>query len=293
MKKVQILLIFVLCSLSIMAQNNHADIHNAKLVCNKNTIAIPSIVGNKGIDDDISDVQPLFKETHIVWFKFYMTNGTFGFKVTPYSPAADIDFIFLSQEETGSLVELATSISGPSIRGNYTTFCANPQTGITSTALDIMELGSSNCSPDIDGFTKMKNFYGEGKTYYLGINNYFNTTGFSIEWLGTCGINCTTGTTAQNKLAIHSSPNSNISVNQVFPNPVDQTLTWVLSANKSQLGEINILDISGKMIHQETRNIEKGLQHLSFDVSSLPSGAYTISLSCDKENHVQKFIKIN
>jgi hypothetical protein len=294
MKKVQILLLFVLLALKTTAQNSHADMDKARLVCNKNTIAIPSIVGNEGDVIEAVDYQPLFQETHIVWFKFYMTNGTFGFKVTPYSPTADMDFIFLSQEPGGQLVELATSISGPSIRGNYVTFCANPQTGITSTALDFMELGNSSCSSDIDGFTKMQNFYGAGKTYYLGVNNYFNTTGFTIEWLGTCGINCTSGgTAAQSKTAVHSTPNSNISVNQVFPNPVEQTLTWVLSAKESQSGQISILDISGRIVLQEERNIDKGTQNLSFDVSNLPSGTYTISLSCGKENHVQKFIKIN
>jgi hypothetical protein len=293
MKKVQILLFFVLFALKMTAQNSHADMDKAILVCNKNSIAIASIVGNKGDTDDLSTVQPLFQETHIVWFKFYMTNGTFGFKVTPYSPTADMDFIFLSKGTDDQYVELATSLSGPSIRGNYTTFCANSQTGITSTALDLMELGNNSCNAGVDGFTKMKNFYEAEKTYYLGINNYFNTTGFSIEWLGTCGINCTSGSPAQSKFAVHSSPNSNVSVNQVFPNPVEQTLTWVLSAKESQSGQIHILDVSGRVVLQEERNIDKGTQNLNFDVSDLPNGTYTISLSCGKENHVQKFIKIN
>lgn len=294
MKKVQILLFLMLLALQIIAQNNYADMDNARLVCNKNTISIPTIVGNKGDYNEANSYQPLFQESHIVWFKFHMTNGTFGFKVTPYSPTADMDFIFLSKEANGDIAELATSISGPEIKGSYSIFCANPQTGITSTALDLIELGDAPCSAGVDGFTKMKNFYGEGKTYFLGINNYFNNTGFSIEWLGTCGINCpSSGSAIQSKFAVHSPPNSNISVSQVFPNPTEQTLTWVLSANESQSGIINIADISGKIVLQEERSIEKGFQNLSFDVSNLPSGTYSISLSCGKENHVQKFIKIN
>ena len=84
-----------------------------------------------------------------------------------------------------------------------------------------------------------------------------------------------------------------IVIEQIAPNPTDGELKIILNSLDNREINLNFSDAFGKTVKSETRNVEKGINQLSFDVSELPQGVYLISHSTNSGlNLPTKFVKM-
>ncbi|MCG3165326.1 MAG: hypothetical protein POELPBGB_01088 [Bacteroidia bacterium] len=78
----------------------------------------------------------------------------------------------------------------------------------------------------------------------------------------------------------------------VQPNPAIDNLNYIINSNTVSLIEINVTDITGKLVQQHKKEITKGKNNFSFDVSQLSGGVYFISVSdVSGIKSVDKFVK--
>ena len=76
---------------------------------------------------------------------------------------------------------------------------------------------------------------------------------------------------------------------KVFPNPSADYIQVDLRDSDTQIDEISVFDMTGKMVLQE--NNFSG-QLIRIDISTLPQGQYTALLRNDKLTYVSKFVKL-
>ena len=78
----------------------------------------------------------------------------------------------------------------------------------------------------------------------------------------------------------------------IINNPVNDKLTLSFQANASQVIEVKITDMSGRLILREKANMNKGTNLLSFPVhSGYQSGVYIVALFDGTKNYTDKFVK--
>lgn len=77
----------------------------------------------------------------------------------------------------------------------------------------------------------------------------------------------------------------------VFPNPASNLIN--LNMNTTFVGDaqVQIIDITGKVIVMENINVINGTNTKSFDISSLKSGVYSLNVTVDGKIHSNKFVK--
>lgn len=85
--------------------------------------------------------------------------------------------------------------------------------------------------------------------------------------------------------------NSNIDLYSasIFPNPSNETSTLLISSNKGQVIEIQISDITGKILQTQLINATSGNNNLPLSVDS--KGIYLITILSENEKMVLKYIK--
>ena len=81
------------------------------------------------------------------------------------------------------------------------------------------------------------------------------------------------------------------SIGKVFPNPSRSGLVNLdLTVEESKVFSISLVDLSGKILEDQVRQLEKGDHQLNFDFSSFPKGIYMIRLSTDESITNRKLI---
>jgi hypothetical protein len=74
----------------------------------------------------------------------------------------------------------------------------------------------------------------------------------------------------------------------VYPNPTAAELNVSFDAELSQVTEINLLDMTGKVVYQEKRNATSGMNHLKLDVQHIQSGLYILQVNSGNSTFIQK-----
>ncbi len=78
----------------------------------------------------------------------------------------------------------------------------------------------------------------------------------------------------------------------IQPNPAVDNLNYIINSNEVSLIEISITDITGKVVYHHKKEIAKGKNNFSFDISPLSGGIYFISVSdLSGIKSVNKFVK--
>ena len=89
-----------------------------------------------------------------------------------------------------------------------------------------------------------------------------------------------------------SNSKSDASQFEIYPNPANQFVkirTKGISENKV---EIELMDVSGKVIRKTTHQFKKDAKELEFDISELAKGIYFLDLKISDENNQKyKFVK--
>jgi len=77
----------------------------------------------------------------------------------------------------------------------------------------------------------------------------------------------------------------------IYPNPSRLGLVNMdLSSEASKLILISVFDVSGNLVTDQIRSLEKGINHLNFDFSSLEKGIYILKLGDDESSNYSKLI---
>ena len=79
----------------------------------------------------------------------------------------------------------------------------------------------------------------------------------------------------------------------ISPNPTDGDLEIVLQSLDERALTLNFSDVYGKIVKNNSRQLEKGVNKLHYDVSGLPQGIYFISHQTSQGvNMPMKFVKM-
>jgi hypothetical protein len=82
-------------------------------------------------------------------------------------------------------------------------------------------------------------------------------------------------------------------IQRISPNPTEGDVQVKLDSWTKQEVDFNFSDITGKTIHSEKRQLEKGLNKVDFDLYALPQGVYFIQTNVGKGTNVPtKFVKM-
>jgi hypothetical protein len=82
-------------------------------------------------------------------------------------------------------------------------------------------------------------------------------------------------------------------VKNLFPNPVENKLSYNVYMASQGNASIEISDLSGRVLYRELKNLNKGDNPLNMDLSFLNNGIYFIRVNQDGFNDFTKFIKTN
>jgi hypothetical protein len=77
----------------------------------------------------------------------------------------------------------------------------------------------------------------------------------------------------------------------VFPNPVANTLHLKVSEAKGQSVQVNLMDVSGRLLLQRAFIPETNHHQEEFEVSHLTNGIYFMRVNTDTKNATFKVIK--
>ncbi|MBL0096091.1 MAG: VCBS repeat-containing protein [Bacteroidetes bacterium] len=94
--------------------------------------------------------------------------------------------------------------------------------------------------------------------------------------------------------ALHSFENSNVDdfLLTVYPNPVDEHLTFSYTLSQPENMQIELLDIHSKSVHPKiVMNGTIGNNTASLDIKDLAPGIYTLYISNGKNSATKKFVK--
>jgi hypothetical protein len=78
---------------------------------------------------------------------------------------------------------------------------------------------------------------------------------------------------------------------EVFPNPVQEQLNLRINLEQSSNLQLQIFDMSGKLIQSNQLSLLNGENSTSVDVSNLPQGIYSIFLSNGKDGITERILK--
>ena len=84
--------------------------------------------------------------------------------------------------------------------------------------------------------------------------------------------------------------NITFSVGNVFPNPISGKGILNVYMKNSETISMNIMDVSGKVIYSEIKNLSQGENKISLDSERLSSGIYTVALSNGSTSFSRKMI---
>lgn len=80
-------------------------------------------------------------------------------------------------------------------------------------------------------------------------------------------------------------------ISEIYPVPADKFIGFIFSATSDADVILNISDLSGRTLSQQTVMVSEGRNDIHLDVESLSTGIYFISLDSDFMSTAQKFVK--
>ena len=160
-----------------------------------------------------------------------------------------------------------TAAGTMTLAGNIATF-TNTSTGATSYSWDFGDFTNSSATAPTHAYAAN----GSYTVVLTAINgNCTNTTIFLVDV--TVGLN-------------EVATSSNLTI---FPNPANETVNVSFEQNTNDLIQIELIDATGRVIAQES-SLEIGTNNVSFEVTNLSSGFYTVRLTNSNGSENQKLM---
>jgi len=198
-------------SYALDAQKYPSDCFDAYRICALGDYHFANIEGS-GSEEDLHLSKTRIKETNSIWLEFTIEQaGDLEFVIVPENQEDDIDFVLYKGDNCSKISPIRVMTSGQIFGAEYFEDCVG-QTGLRSDAIDTHE--GDGCFDADDNFLKPASLV-EGITYYLFINNFNSSEGFSILFSGDDGLefrnNC------ENKISL-------VDI-QAYPNPALENIT--------------------------------------------------------------------
>ncbi|MES2761972.1 MAG: T9SS type A sorting domain-containing protein [Bacteroidota bacterium] len=76
----------------------------------------------------------------------------------------------------------------------------------------------------------------------------------------------------------------------LYPNPASHNLSIAINSKENSKGQVNILDISGKVISSQNITLETGKNVMSQNTTELPSGIYFVQVKCNSSFITKKLV---
>jgi phosphatidylserine/phosphatidylglycerophosphate/cardiolipin synthase-like enzyme len=76
---------------------------------------------------------------------------------------------------------------------------------------------------------------------------------------------------------------------KVFPNPNSGNMTINFSSQSSEIANINVYDINGKLVYQSSQKLNQGQNFINLNLD-IPKGLYMLQINGESKNYSQKFI---
>ena len=153
------------------------------------------------------------------------------------------------------------------LSGNIATF-TNTSTSATSYSWDFGDFTNSTASAPIHAYAVNGTY-----TVVLTANNG----------------NCSDTTTFLIDVAVGINELASSSNLTIFPNPANETVKVSFEQNTNDLIQIELIDATGRVIAEES-SLEIGTNNVSFDVTNLSSGFYTVRLTNANGSENQKLM---
>jgi len=287
-----LLLAFGLGFSSLRAQNrsNFQDCPFSFPVCEFKTYHFGQMKGY-GVEQEkaksVSCFDVPFVETNSFWLKWKAEGeGTLTFVINPINDEDDFDFILFKRDnkDCNKLTEVRCMAAGQNI-GDTEAVLINRCKGRTGLAINsIDEFESQGCKYSSDNFLKMLQME-KDEEYILVINNYDNGEGFSITIEGEAALSKYNDC----ELLTISEP---LMIYNLYPNPAVSSVNIEYLAQKIDVAEIDILDISGKVYQHFDIVPELGKNKNTFLLSDMAKGSYLLRIKQGKFTTVRQFVKL-
>jgi len=261
MKNLYLIVVFLLITISLHAQQEPFDCINAVEVCGgeSTTFVYESAKGNinEVIPESCFDggIGSVDWTKNSLWLKYkFKKEGKFSFTIHPLPDKQDIDFILL-QSQNNNCTDF--SISRCMTSGDALFKKDSPclgDTGLRESSMDYSE--GPGCHDNYDNFVSSVDVK-ENDVYYLMITNYASTKlNFTISYDHPDLLDCI--------VATENIPNVTI---EISPNPTTNYLK--VSSRSNQIIKYQILDSTGKVVKSSSFK-----QNKIIDTSKLNGGLY-------------------
>ena len=82
-----------------------------------------------------------------------------------------------------------------------------------------------------------------------------------------------------------------IYINLLYPSITDSRINLLVTASKSAVASLQIVNIQGSVVKSFSRNLHVGINDILIDVKSLSPGNYFIRINLNSESFIKRFIK--
>jgi len=102
------------------------------------------------------------------------------------------------------------------------------------------------------------------------------------------------GTMSEEQTNIKTMSITQLSINNIYPNPVydDKLIMDIISVSDMNNVKIMVYDISGRLVKSDIINLTSGINKISIDTTMLSSGVYILEVSNNELSVSDKFIKV-
>ncbi|HPW86152.1 MAG TPA: T9SS type A sorting domain-containing protein, partial [Chitinophagales bacterium] len=77
----------------------------------------------------------------------------------------------------------------------------------------------------------------------------------------------------------------------VYPNPATNQLNVLISASASANTLMRVYDVTGKEMMSNGVSLQKGINTIELDISTLAKASYMLDISLNNKSFVEKFVK--
>jgi len=262
------------------SKSEFEDCNNAYKLCHLGDHHVRELQG-AGISEELDINESQIQETNSFWYEFQVENpGVMEFTIVPDSNEDDIDFILYESKNGDCLSKEPVRImtTGQTIgKEDYSSCIGN--TGLRNVSDDLHE--GDGCNEPDDNYLKPVMVY-PGHSYYLFVNNYNSSNGFTTLFEGDENLRL-------KDLCRTTNPNEETRIElQTYPNPTIEYL--IIKTNVSlENVSLEIFDMSGKLFLTQTLEKFNGTKKLL--VGDYPSGQYYVKMKTSTDTHLSSFIK--
>jgi len=121
-------------------------------------------------------------------------------------------------------------------------------------------------------------------------HHYTSNGNFNVKFISSnlCGINYSIQQVSIVSASLQT--NTSISSIKIYPIPSSESINIELNSDKHQQLDIQIIDLSGRIIFFDKHEIIKGINSFSIEVSKFAKGIYYLNLSSDDGNIIRKIV---